>query len=349
MSKVVRVAIVGSTGYGGVELLRLLLTHPKAEITSVISTSTAGVSMAEGYPHLQGIVVDLLDELDVTRIAQEADVVFLASPPGVSTTLSPQLLDLGLKVIDLSGDFRIKLPEVYEQWYNKKAASLNDLAKSVYGLSEVFTNEIRHTDFIANPGCYATATLLGLIPAVQAEWIDVNTIIIDAKSGVSGAGRGVSLGVHYAEVNENLSAYKLNKHQHIPEIEQALSRIANQKVITTFSTHLVPMTRGIMSTMYATLNKNLTNEQFIHLYQEYYKNRIFVRVRDIGKWPATKEVMGSNYCDIGFSVDERTNRITIISVIDNLVKGAAGQAIQNLNLMYGWDESLGLTFTPIYP
>ncbi|MNC42024.1 N-acetyl-gamma-glutamyl-phosphate reductase [compost metagenome] len=202
---------------------------------------------------------------------------------------------------------------------------------------------------ISNPGCYPTATLLGLIPALSAGWIDASSIIIDAKSGVSGAGRGISLANHYAEINENLKPYKVNKHQHIPEIEQVLSNIHGEQVTVTFTTHLVPMTRGIMSTMYGTMKESHTEEEFIELYRQYYEGRSFVRVRGAGKWPATKEVFGSNYCDIGFAVDERTGRVTIISVIDNVVKGAAGQAIQNLNLMMGWDETTGLKLSPVYP
>lgn len=349
MSNELRAAIVGATGYGGVELIRLLQAHPFVRVTSVISTSNAGVPLADGFPHLNTILVDVLDELDVDLIADKADLVFLATPAGVSSGLSPKLLAAGLKVIDLSGDFRLKSPEVYEQWYNRKAASEADLAKATYGLCEAFGNEAQGADFISNPGCYATATLLGLIPAVKAGWIDPSSIIIDAKSGVSGAGRGVSLGVHFAEVNENLSAYKINKHQHIPEIEQTLRRVAGHDVMTTFTTHLIPMTRGIMSTMYATVSGERSEEDFIGLYRNFYEGRRFVRIRPQGKWPATKEVSGSNYCDIGFAVDKRTGRVTIISVIDNVVKGAAGQAIQNLNLMMGWDETTGLLFAPVFP
>jgi N-acetyl-gamma-glutamyl-phosphate reductase len=349
MSNELRAAIVGATGYGGAELIRLLQAHPFVQVTSVVSTSHAGIPITDGFPHLNTIVVDMLDELNVELIAGKADLVFLATPAGVSSALSPKLLAAGLKVIDLSGDFRLKSPEVYEQWYNRKAASEADLSKAVYGLCEVFGNEAQGVDFISNPGCYATATLLGLIPAVKAGWIDPATIIVDAKSGVSGAGRGVSLNVHYAEVNENFSAYKVNKHQHIPEIEQALSRVAGHEVVTTFTTHLVPMTRGIMATMYGTISGGHSEEEFIQLYRNFYEGRRFVRIRSQGKWPATKEVSGSNYCDIGFAVDERTGRVTIISVIDNVVKGAAGQAIQNLNLMMGWDETTGLLFAPVYP
>lgn len=344
-----RVAIVGSTGYGGVELIRLLLQHPHVEITSVISSSSSGVPIADGYPHLNQIMVEDLDGVDVAAMKDKADVVFTATPSGVSAKLAPQLLEAGLKVIDLSGDFRLKSPEVYSKWYKKEPAAQAYLDGAVYGLAEIFGAEVPGKPFISNPGCYPTATLLGLIPAVAAGWIDPATIIIDAKSGVSGAGRGLGLSVHYAEINENLAPYKLNKHQHIPEIEQALGRIAGRDVAVTFSTHLTPMTRGILSTMYATVQGTHTEEDFIKFYREYYEGRRFVRIRDKGKWPATKEVWGSNYCDIGFAVDERTGRVTILSVIDNLMKGAAGQAVQNLNLMLGWDEGAGLAFTPVYP
>lgn len=352
MNKIVKAAIIGATGYGGAELIRLLQAHPQVKIASVISTSNAGAPIADGFPHLNQIMVDVLDALEVEAIAGKADVVFLATPAGVSAELSPKLLEAGLKVIDISGDYRLKSPELYEQYYKHKSAPEAELAKAVYGLCEVFGDEVKGADFVANPGCYPTATLLGLVPALREGWIDPSTIIIDAKSGISGAGRGVSLGFHYPEVNENFSAYKVNKHQHIPEIEQALGRVAGQPVVTTFTTHLVPMTRGIMSTMYATVvggGRARSEEDFIELYKNYYEGRRFVRVRSKGKWPSTKEVSGSNYCDIGFSMDERTGRVTIISVIDNVVKGAAGQAIQNLNLMMGWEESTGLMFVPMYP
>lgn len=349
MTDSIRVAIVGSTGYGGVELIRLLHQHPKVEITSVLSSSSAGTPITEGYPHLQGIREDVLDPIEIPTLKEKADIVFTATPSGVSTSLVPGFLEAGLKVIDLAGDFRLTSPEVYERWYKHKAPDPAYLQKAVYGLSEVFGEEVKGAQFVTNPGCYPTAALLGLIPALEAGWIDPDTLIIDGKSGVSGAGRGVSLAVHYAEVNESLKAYKVNKHQHIPEIEQVLSRIAGRTVVTTFTTHLVPMTRGILDTMYAKINGAYGEEDFIRMYREYYKNRPFVRVRDKGTWPATKEVWGSNYCDIGFSVDERTGRVTILSAIDNVMKGAAGQAVQNLNLMMGWDETLGLGFVPVYP
>ena len=349
MESKIRVAIIGSTGYGGVELIRLLQGHPRVDITSVISSSSAGVPISKGFPHLTDIIMEDLDDLDIQNMASKADVVFAATPSGVSTPLVPKLLQAGLKVIDLSGDFRIKDGATYEQWYKHPAADPAYIEQAVYGLCEVYGDRVAGVDFVSNPGCFPTATLLGLIPAIEAGWIDPSSIIIDAKSGVSGAGRGLSLTAHYAEINENLKAYKINKHQHIPEIEQVLSDVSGEKVTVTFTTHLVPMTRGIMSTMYAQVNGEHTQADFVELYQDYYKGRSFVRVREDGVWPSTKEVSGSIYCDMGLLVDDRTGRITIISVVDNIVKGASGQAIQNLNLMMGWEENLGLGYTPVYP
>lgn len=349
MSNKLRAAIIGATGYGGVEVIRLLLAHPNVEITSVISSSSAGTPIADGYPHLNEIMVGNLDGIDVELMKQKADVVFMATPHGVAAELAPKLVDAGLKVIDISGDFRLKSGEVYEKWYKHKPADPAYVEKAVYGLSEVFDNEVRDATFISNPGCFPTATLLGLVPLVDKGWADLSSIIIDAKSGVSGAGRGLNLASHYSEINENFLAYKVNKHQHTPEIEQVLSRVAGEEVVVSFTTHLVPMTRGILSTMYVKLNGTHSEDEIIEMYRQYYEGRRFVRIRQKGQWPATKQVWGSNYCDIGFSLDERTGRLTIISVIDNVVKGAAGQAVQNLNLMMGWEESTGLAFTPVYP
>ncbi|MFD0673602.1 N-acetyl-gamma-glutamyl-phosphate reductase [Cohnella sp. GCM10027633] len=345
----IRAAIVGSTGYGGVELIRLLQSHPYVTVTSVISSSAAGTSLADSFPHLTAVHTDLLDGVDAELIRGKADVVFLATPHGVSMKLAPEFLAAGLKVIDLSGDYRLKDGETYRKWYKHEPAQQADVERAVYGLSEVYGDQVAKTDFVSNPGCYTTTSLLGLYPAVQAGWIDPDSIIIDAKSGVSGAGRGTGLGTHFSELNENFKAYKVNAHQHTPEIEQVLSEAAGRPVMVTFTPHLVPMTRGILSTMYAKMTENRSAEQFNELYRQFYEGRRFVRIRPNGQLPATKEVSGTNYCDIGFSADERTGRITIISVTDNLVKGAAGQAIQNLNLTMGWDETLGLAFTPVYP
>lgn len=343
---------MGSTGYGGVELIRLLLNHPKVTISSVISSSNAGEALTAGYPHLQSLLpVDTLDGVDPQQMKEKADIVFAATPSGVSAKLVPQLLEAGLRVVDLSGDFRLKDRNAYETWYKHEAAPQEAIDRAVYGLTEIYGDQVKGADFVSNPGCYPTATTLGLIPAVEEGAIDRGTIIVDAKSGVSGAGRGLNLGSHYAEMNENFRAYKVNKHQHIPEIEMVLSERAGEPVLTSFTTHLVPMTRGILCTMYASIadDKFLSEDAWIELYRSYYAGRKFVRVRNKGAWPATKEVWGSNFCDIGFSVDARTRRVTIISVIDNLVKGAAGQAIQNMNLMMGWEEEAGLLAAPVYP
>lgn len=349
MEGTIRAAVIGSTGYGGVELIRLLLQHPRVAITSVISSSTAGQPIADGFPHLTQIVTDKLDGIDIPLIKSKADLVFLATPSGVSADLAPKLVDAGLKVIDLSGDFRLRNLEEYKTWYKHEPAPQSYVDLAVYGLAELFGEDVLDADFISNPGCYATAAILGLAPLMRTELIDPDTLIIDAKSGVSGAGRGLNLMTHYAEVNENFQAYKVNKHQHIPEIEQALSRVAGKPIQTTFTSHLVPMTRGILCTMYAKLTNPASDDELLQFYREFYQGKRFVRIREKGKYPATKEVWGSNYCDIGIASDPRTGRVTIFSAIDNVVKGAAGQAVQNLNLMMGWDEGMGLQFTPVYP
>lgn len=344
-----KAAIIGGTGYGAIELIRLIQKHPYLEVGSVISNSQAGSNFSESYPHLSEIIEQPLEKFDVQNIAKENEIVFLATPSGVSSNLVPQLMETGIKCIDLSGDFRLRSPEVYETWYKHSPAPENYLNEAVYGLSEIYGENIKNANLISNPGCYPTASTLGLIPILKSNLADCDSIIIDAKSGVSGAGRGLSLTSHYAEINENLKAYKLGAHQHIPEIEQVLTDESGQPITISFTTHLVPMTRGIMCSIYLKLKEKGTNEDVHQIYDEFYKNKPFVRVRPVGKVPATKEVWGSNYCDIGLHVDPRTNRLTIISVIDNLVKGAAGQAIQNANIMNGWDERAGLQDIPMYP
>jgi N-acetyl-gamma-glutamyl-phosphate reductase len=344
-----KAAIIGGTGYGSIELIRLINKHPKLEVGTVVSNSQAGNQFNETYPHLTEIINQPLEAFDAGNLAKNNDVVFLATPSGVSSKLVPQLLEAGVKCIDLSGDFRLRSPIEYETWYKHSPAEENYLNEAVYGLSEIYPEQIKNATLIANPGCYPTATTLGLLPILKTSLADYESIIIDAKSGVSGAGRGLSLTSHYAEINENLKAYKLGAHQHIPEIEQVLSDESGQPITVSFTTHLVPMTRGIMCTIYVKLKDNCTTKEINELYQEFYKNKPFIRIRPEGNVPATKEVTGSNYCDIGVHVDPRTSRLTVISVIDNLVKGAAGQAIQNFNIMNGWDERTGLENIPMYP
>jgi N-acetyl-gamma-glutamyl-phosphate reductase len=344
-----KAAIIGGTGYSSVELVRLLHQHPFVDVTTIISNSQAGSMLHETYPHVTAAVEQTLQSFDLNKLSQSVDVVFLATPSGVSKSIVPGLIDNGVKCIDLSGDFRLRSARSYEEWYKHSAADEKYLAKATYGLSEIYEEQIKSATLIANPGCYPTATLLGLMPVIKNKLIDNKTIIIDAKSGVSGAGRSVSLGTHFAEVNENLKAYKIGTHQHIPEIEQTLQNETGQSQAITFTTHLVPMTRGIMCTMHANLTDAITTSDALQLYNEFYQANPFIRVRPEGTFPSTKEVLGSNFCDIGLHVDARTGRLTIISVIDNLVKGASGQAIQNLNLLNGWDVRTGLLEIPVYP
>lgn len=344
-----KVGIIGATGYGGAELLRILNSHPEFTISAIYSSSQQGKMIQEHYPHLTGIVPNTLEEIDPNKIAEDTDLVFLAAPSGVATKLAPSLLEAGCKVIDVSGDFRLKNTEDYEHWYQKEAAPTEWIEKAVYCLPELNRKDVQTgTQFISNPGCYPTATLLGLAPLAQSGWLVEGSVIIDAKSGVSGAGQSPSLATIYSELNENLKIYKVNKHQHIPEIEQMLNKFGYSSPIT-FQTHLIPMTRGIMATIYGNVNTDVTEDDVWNLFSEFYRNEPFVRVRELGIFPATKEVTASNYCDIGISFDERTGRVTIVSVIDNLMKGAASQAVQNANIMFGFEETAGLKFSPVYP
>lgn len=344
-----KIAIIGATGYGGAELTRLLQQHPKVTIHSFHSSSQQGKRVMDSYPHMQDIIIDSLRDIAIDEITSEADIVFLATPSGVATQLAPQLLDYDVKVIDLSGDYRIKNRKLYEQWYKKEAPEMEWLNEAVYGLTEWLEEDLTDKRLISNPGCYPTAALLGLAPLLKHKLIDEKSIIIDAKSGVSGAGRNASAVTHFSEMNDNLKIYKVNEHQHIPEIEQMLMNWNDEVGPISFSTHLIPMTRGIMTTMYATASSEVNIDELIDLYVESYKDDHFVRIREKGTYPSTKEVYGSNFCDISLAYDERTNRIMVISVIDNLVKGAAGQAVQNMNKLLGLDEKTGLDFVPMYP
>ncbi|WP_258728997.1 N-acetyl-gamma-glutamyl-phosphate reductase [Bacillus atrophaeus] len=344
-----KIGIVGATGYGGAELVRILKNHPHAEECILYSSSGQGNAYSETYPHMSGLVHQTLQPINMNTIKHEADVMFLATPPGVSSELTPQLAAAGIPVIDLSGDLRIQETEVYEKWYKRTAAPEQTIKETVYGLSEINREHIKKAKLIANPGCFPTAVLLGLAPLVQNKLLEESFLIVDAKTGVSGAGRKASMGTHFSELNDNLKIYKVNEHQHTPEIEQLLKEWHPAMENITFSAHLVPMTRGIMATMYTQIRTNMSGDDLQNLYSEFYQDSYFVRVRPQGHFPATKEVWGSNFCDIGITIDERTNRVTVVSVIDNLMKGASGQAVQNLNIMNGWKEETGLTMTPIYP
>jgi N-acetyl-gamma-glutamyl-phosphate reductase len=340
-----KAAIIGSTGYGGAELIRLIQNHPFLEVGSLISTSRAG-PVDKIYPHLSHLSSEL-QELDLDLLCENNDMVFLATPPGVSSQWTPLIAERGKIVIDLSGDFRL-YPETYQAWYDKEPAPITWLKKAVYGLSEWFGRQVKDAQIISNPGCYPTAILLALLPLLQAKVLDISSIIIDAKSGVTGAGRGLQQGLLFTEVNENLRPYKVDGHQHIPEIERFASQVAGDSIYINFVPHLVPMNRGILVTIYAKLVKDCSNQVLKEIYQTIYEAAPFIRLCE-GRWPETSHVQGSNYCDIAWHLNKRTGQVILLSAIDNLMKGAAGQAVQNANLRMGWPEETGLTFSPLFP
>ncbi len=343
-----KVAIVGASGYTGVELIRLLINHQEAEITAVTSEQSAGKSIATVFPSLNGVFERTLEPLVVDEIASKADLVFTALPHQKAMDVVPQFLKAGKKVIDLSADFRIKDALTYGAWYEPHNAP-ELLKEAVYGLPELHRSDIKRARLVANPGCYPTSIILGLAPLLINGVIDSSTVIADSKSGVSGAGRSAGLDTHYPEVNEGFKAYKVGEHRHTPEIEQELSLLAGARVTMSFTPHLLPVNRGILSTVYASATKDCTDESVLDLYNEFYKNEQFVRIFKKGAFPNINNVRGSNFCDIGIKVDSRTGRVIIISAIDNLVKGASGQAVQNMNIMYGFPEDKALKGLPCFP
>lgn len=342
-----QVGIIGATGYGGLELLRFLYNHSEIEKIHLFSSSEDGVSFSNKYTHLRRIIDQPLQKIEPEAL-QKLDVIFTSTPSGVSSKLIPEVLTEHIKVIDLSGDFRIKNTEDYEKWYKLPSAPQPFIDKSVYGLTEWNRKEIKKANLIANPGCYPTAVLLSLLPLLHDDLIDSENLIIDAKSGISGAGNKPNANNHFCEANDSTAIYKINQHQHIPEIEQAMAMFAHKDSPITFSTHLVPMNRGIMATSYAKLKEGVLKEDLLQSLHNKYDQNSFIRIIEKTSKVSTSQVRGTNYCDIHINVDERTGRATIISVIDNLVKGAAGQAIQNMNVMFGLEETTGLTQIPIW-
>lgn len=347
----IRVGIVGATGYTGSELIRLLSGHPQAQIAALVSRSEAGKPIASVLAHLHGLDLPILSEYDPDALAKQCEVVFLAGETGFAMEHAPALLQRGLKVIDLSADFRLKDPAVFGEWYGKTHIATDLLGEALYGLPELTpVDSYSSARLVANPGCYPTAAGLALAPLVRAGLADTESIIIDAKSGVSGAGRSrVAVDYLFTELDENFKAYGVERHRHTPEIEQTLSAASGQTVRVRFTPHLVPMTRGILCTAYARLHEAVRPERLHALYAEFYRGQPFVIVRPLGNYPATREVYGSNRCDIGLTVDARTQTAVIISAIDNLVKGAAGQAIQNMNLLLGLSPTAGLPVAGISP
>ncbi len=344
-----KVGIVGATGYAGGELVRLVSGHSQLEISFLDSRSYVSVEYSKIYPNFKNIVDDKCISIDLEKDLNEIDVFFIALPHGLSQGLVKKILGKNKKVIDLSADFRLKDVDTYEEWYTVKHEARELLAKAVYGLCEIYGDRIREADLVANPGCYPTSVILPVYPLLKEKFTDNDIIIADVKSGVSGAGRSVKDANLFSQCNENLRAYGIGTHRHTPEIEQELSTAAGKRVMVQFTPHLAPMTRGILSTIYLTNNKGIKAREIRDALEYYYKNQQFIRILEEGEYPQTKAVYGSNYCDIGFKVDERTNTIVMVSAIDNLVKGAAGQAVQNMNLMFGFDVNEGLKQPPVWP
>lgn len=345
--KWMKVSIIGVTGYSGLELIRYLQQHPFVEIVSVHSQKMNKKSISTVFPHLANQLNLPLEAVDAQKIMAISDLVFLATPSGSSKELALPFLKAGFPVIDLSGDFRLKKAGTYEKWYGGIAPSDDYLQQFEYGLAEARKNP--SAKWIANPGCYATVAELAFLPLLHHQLIQLDSVIIDAKSGLSGAGKKLTENSHFVEAHDNMSLYKMNSHQHIPEIVQLFQTIEPQLKTIQFSTSLIPVTRGIFLTGYAKLTQELTAIDLWELYQDFYQKNYFVRIQDQETYPNLKQVIGTNFCDIGLALNETTQLITLVATIDNLGKGAAGQAIQNLNLLAGYEETAGLTSCPIYP
>ena len=345
----IKVGIIGATGYAGSELVRILLAHKEAEIVWYGSRSYIDQKYASIYQNFFQLVdAKCLDD-NMEELAKKVDVIFTATPQGLCASLINEDILSKTKVIDLSADFRIKDVNVYEEWYKIQHKSPQYIDEAVYGLCEINREDVKGARLVANPGCYTTCSILTCYPLVKEGLIDPNTIIIDAKSGTSGAGRGAKVDNLFCEVNENMKAYGVATHRHTPEIEEQLGYACGKQIRLNFTPHLVPMNRGILATAYATLTKEVTYEEVKAVYDKYYEKEKFVRVLEKDVCPQTKWVEGSNYVDVNFKIDPRTGRIIMMGAIDNLVKGAAGQAVQNMNLMFGLKESEGLELVPMFP
>lgn len=344
-----QVGIIGVSGYTGVELARILCRHPKVKISLATSRQFEGKPLSEVFPNLRGCMDIICENPSSTDLSEQADFFFTAVPHKTAMSIVPPLVNQGKKVVDLSADYRIRDISVYEKWYQQHTSS--ELIKdAAYGLPEIYREEIGKTSLVANPGCYPTSVILGLAPLLKNKMIDTTTLIVDSKSGTSGAGRSASLASLYCEVADGFKPYKVGgTHRHIPEMEQELSVLAEKQVQLSFTPHLLPISRGILSTIYAKLDSDIDQKEVFSLYEETYKDDYFVRLCPLGSVPATQHVRGSNFCDIGISIDERTGRVIVMSAIDNIVKGAAGQAIQNMNIMNGFSENTGLMGAPFFP
>ncbi len=340
-------AVLGATGYAGVELIRILLEHPRVQLSVVTSQQFVGKRVSDVYPSLVGKCDLALEEMQVEEIAPRTDIAFAALPHETSMQVVADFYERGKRVIDLSADFRLHDPDIYMRWYSAhKAPHL--LRKAIYGLTELHRKEIARARLVANPGCYPTGAVLGLAPLFAKKMVQGN-VVVDAKSGVTGAGRTSTVELSFSEVNENFKAYNVGVHRHAPEIEQELGEIVQRPVSVLFAPHLVPMSRGILSTMYVELKSSPDEQKLAKLYRDYYRQDSFIRLLPAGSFPQTKDVRGSNDCAIGFRYDPHVKLLVVITAIDNLVKGAAGQAVQNMNLMCGWPEVEGLKGTALVP
>lgn len=345
----IKAGIIGSTGYAGVELVRLLTTHPDVKILWYGSKSYVDKKYYEVFRNMFEIIEDKCLDDNIEELANKVDVIFTATPHGYLASLVNEGILNKVKIVDLSADFRIKDLDVFNSWYGMEHKGGAFIDEAVYGLCEVNREVIKNARLLANPGCYPTCSVLSIMPLLKEGLIDTKSIIIDAKSGTSGAGRGAKTDILYCEVNENIKAYGVATHRHTPEIEEQLSYIAGNEIVINFTPHLVPMNRGILITAYANLTKKVSYEEVKAIFDKYYKDEFFVRVLEKDVFPETKWVEGSNYVDVNFKIDERTNRIIMMGSMDNLIKGAAGQAVQNMNIMFGFDENKGLMQIPMYP
>lgn len=345
----IKVGIIGATGYAGGELVRILSGHKDAEIKWYGSRSYIDQKYADVYRNMFQIVDAVCMDDNMDELASKVDVIFTATPQGLCASLVNEEILSKTKIIDLSADFRLKDVKIYEEWYKIEHKSPQFIDEAVYGLCEINRDDVKKARLVANPGCYTTCSILTAYPLAKEGLIDMSTLIIDAKSGTSGAGRGAKVQNLFCEVNENMKAYGVATHRHTPEIEEQLSYASGEKVVLNFTPHLVPMNRGILATEYATLKNDASWEEVKAVYDKYYGDEKFIRVLDRDVCPETKWVEGSNYVDIGFKIDTRTGRIIMMGAIDNLVKGAAGQAVQNMNLMFGLEESEGLELVPMFP
>lgn len=340
----IKAAVIGATGYAGAELVRLLLKHPNVELTALCSKSFEGQKLSDIYPSFLGLCDKVC--INQSEAVDMADVVFACLPHGLSEPLAAECLEKGRKFIDLGADFRLESEEEYTEWYDKPFDKPEIHEKAVYCIPELFREKAKGVDIIANPGCYPTSAALGLSPAIESGLVETDSVIIDSKSGVTGAGRGLTQTTHYPDCNEAFSPYKVGMHRHTPEIEQTLSKVGGKKINVTFVPHLLPVNRGIVSTMYVKLKDGVTKEQVREAYEKKYENEQFVRVLKDGQTANLRNVKFTNMCDISLHIDARTNTLIVVSTIDNMVKGAAGQAVQNMNLLYALPEETGLDLIP---